>query len=134
MLATIEYDQEFVIGGVALALISRANAFATHSRFQAAKDVLEWALLLKPNIVTAWSGMAMVAFQMKDYQTAVYWSEKVLNFVPNTASDDIWESGAAELMPLAARKKPHNFWENHQEELTHGNRFSNKWRRLDRYV
>src|SRR5580765_4261102 len=37
------------------------------------------------------------------------------------------------LCPLAARKKLHNFWES-QGELTHGNRFSNRWRRSERHV
>jgi tetratricopeptide (TPR) repeat protein len=96
--STVEFNQDFALGGVSMALISRANAFSNRSHFQEAKDVLEWVVLLNPRFVHAWSNMAVVAFRMNDYQTALYWAEKVLNYVPNPNSDDFWERGNVELM------------------------------------
>lgn len=96
--STVEFDPDFALGGVAMALISRANAFSNRSHFQDAKDVLEWALLLNPRFVHAWSSMAVVAFRTNDHLTALHWAEKVLNYVPNPNSDDFWERGNAERM------------------------------------
>ena len=95
---TVEFDPEFALGGVAAALVSRANAFSKRSHFQDAKDVLEWVLLLNPRFVHAWSSMAIVAFRTNDHQTALYWAEKVINYVPNPNSDDFRERANAELM------------------------------------
>jgi tetratricopeptide (TPR) repeat protein len=103
--STVEFDPDFALGGVATALISRANAFSNRSRFQDAKDVLEWVLLLNPRFVHAWSSMAGVAFRMNDCQTALYWAEKVLNYVPNPNSDDFGERGNAELMAPGGSEK-----------------------------
>jgi tetratricopeptide (TPR) repeat protein len=96
--STVEFDPDFALGGVARALISRANAFSNRSNFRDAKDVLEWVVLLSPRFVHAWSSMAVVAFRTNDYQTALYWAEKVLKYVPDLNSDDFWERGNAELM------------------------------------
>jgi tetratricopeptide (TPR) repeat protein len=103
--STVEFDPDFALGGVATALISRANAFSNRSHFQEAKDVLEWVLLLNPKFVHAWSSMAVVAFRMNDYQTALYWAEKVLNYLPSPNSDDFWERGYAELMAPGGSEK-----------------------------
>ena len=103
--STIEFDQDFALGSVATALISRANAFSNRSRFQDAKHVLEWVVLLNPRFVQAWSSMAVVAFRTKDHQTALYWAEKVLNYVPNPNSDDFGERGNAELMAPGGSEK-----------------------------
>ena len=103
--STVEFDPDFALGGVAMALISRANAFSNRSHFQEAKDVLEWVVLLNPSFVHAWSNMAVVAFRMNDYQTALYWAEKVLNYVPNPNSEDFWERGNAELMAPGGLEK-----------------------------
>ena len=96
---------EFALGGVVAALVSRANAFVNHSRFQEAKDVLEWALLLNPGFAHAWSSVAVVAFQMNDWKTALYWSEKSLNYIPNPNSDDFGERGNANLMAPGGAEK-----------------------------
>ncbi len=96
--STDEFDPDFALGGVARALISRANAFSNRSNFRDAKDVLEWVVLLSPRFVHAWSSMAVVAFRTNDYQTALYWAEKVLKYVPDLNSDDFGERGNAELM------------------------------------
>ena len=96
--STVEFDPDFALGGVAMALISRANAFSNRSNFRDAKDVLEWVVLLSPRFVHAWSSMAIVAFRTNDCQTALYWAEKVLKYVPDLNSDDFWERGNAELM------------------------------------
>lgn len=103
--STVEFDPDFALGGVAMALISRANAFSNRSHFQEAKDVLEWVVLLNPRFVHAWSNMAVVAFRMNDYQTALYWAEKVLNYLPNPNSDDSWERGYAEFMSPGGSEK-----------------------------
>ena len=103
--STVEFDPDFVLGGVAMALISRANAFSNRSHFQEAKDVLEWVVLLNPRFVHAWSNMAGVAFRMNDHPTALYWAEKVLNYVPNPNSEDFWERGNAELMAPGGSEK-----------------------------
>ena len=102
---TIEFDPEFALGGVAAALVSRANAFSNRSHFQDAKDVLEWVVLLSPRFVHAWSSMAIVAFRTNDHQTALYWAEKVLNYVPNPHSDDFWERANAELIAAGGSEK-----------------------------
>lgn len=103
--STVEFDQDFALGAVATALISRANAFSNRSRFQDAKHVLEWVVLLNPRFVQAWSIMAEVAFRTNDHQTALFWAEKVLNYVPNPNSDDFGERGSAELMaPVGSEK------------------------------
>ncbi len=98
MPTTIDFDPGFALNNVVLALVSRANAFGNHGKFQEAKDVLQWALLLNPGFTNAWASMAVVAFGMRDFQAAAHWSEKVLNYVPNPNSDDALERGAAELM------------------------------------
>ena len=103
--STIEFDQDFALGSVATALISRANAFSNRSRFQDAKHVLEWVVLLNPRFVQAWSSMAVAAFRTNDHQTALYWAEKVLNYVPNPNSDDFGERGNAELMAPGGSEK-----------------------------
>jgi len=107
--STVEFDKDLALGGVAAALISRANAFSKRSKFQDAKDVLEWVLLLNPRFVHAWSSMAVVAFRMKDNQTALYWAEKVLNYVPNPNSDDFGERGYAEFMAPGGSEKAAQF-------------------------
>ena len=107
--STVEFDPDLALGGVATALISRANAFSKRSHFQDAKDVLEWVLLLNPRFVHAWSSMAVVAFRMKDNQTALYWAEKVLNYVPNPNSDDFGERGYAEFMAPGGSEKAAQF-------------------------
>ena len=103
--STVEFDPDFALGGVAMALISRANAFSNRSNFQEAKGVLEWVVLLNPRFVHAWSSMAVVAFRTNDYQTALYWAEKVLNYVPDPNSDDFRERGNAELMAPGGSEK-----------------------------
>lgn len=103
--STDEFNPDFALGGAAMALISRANAFSNRSHFQEAKDVLEWVVLLNPRFVGAWSNMAIVAFRMNDYQTALYWAEKVLNYVPNPNSEDFWERGNADLMAPGGSEK-----------------------------
>jgi tetratricopeptide (TPR) repeat protein len=103
--STVEFDPDFALGGVARALISRANAFSNRSKFRDAKDVLEWVVLLSPRFVHAWSSMAVVAFRTNDYQTALYWAEKVLNYLPNPNSDDSWERGYAEFMSFGGSEK-----------------------------
>jgi len=103
--STVEFDPDFALGGVARALISRANAFSNRSNFRDAKDVLEWVVLLSPRFVRAWSSMAVVAFRTNDHQTALHWAEKVLNYVPNPNSDDFWERGNAELMAPGGSEK-----------------------------
>jgi len=107
--STLEFDPDLALGGVATALISRANAFSDRSKFQDAKDVLEWVLLLNPRFVHAWSSMAVVAFRMKDNQTALYWAEKVLSYVPNPNSDDFGERGYAEFMVPGGSEKAVQF-------------------------
>jgi tetratricopeptide (TPR) repeat protein len=102
---TVEFDPGVALGGVATALVSRANAFSKRRHFQDAKDVLEWVLLLNPRFVPAWSSMAVVASRMNDYQTALYWAEKVLNYLPNPNSDDSWERGYAEFMSPGGSEK-----------------------------
>jgi hypothetical protein len=42
---------------------------------------------------------------MNDYQTALYWAEKVLNYLPNLNSDDSWERGYAEFMSPGGSEK-----------------------------
>lgn len=104
--STVEFDPDFALGGVARALISRANAFSNRSNFRDAKDVIEWGVvLLSPRFVHAWSSMAVVAFRTNDYQTALYWAEKVLKYVPDLNSDDFWERGNAELMAPGGSNK-----------------------------
>ena len=103
--STVEFDPDFALGGVVMALISRANAFSKRSHFQDAKYVLEWVLLLNPRFVHAWSSMAIVAFRTNDHQTALSWAEKVLNYVPNPNSDDFWERANAELMAAGGSEK-----------------------------
>ena len=103
--STVEFDQDFDLGSVAMALINRANAFSNRSKFQDAKDVLEWVVLLNPRFVHAWSSMAVVAFRTNDSQTALHWAEKVLNYVPDPQSDDFWERSNAELMAPGGSEK-----------------------------
>jgi hypothetical protein len=84
-----EYDLDSAFGGVATALIGRAHAFGSKNRFHDAKAVLEWILLLHPSFLPAWSGMAVVAFQLNDHPTALHWAEKVLNHLANTDGDNL---------------------------------------------
>lgn len=93
--ARVEYDPEFAIGCVGMALVSRANALGNQRQFQGAKNVLELALLLNPRFAPAWTSMAKAAFEMKDYQTALHWADRVLNYTPDPKSDDIGERGWA---------------------------------------
>ena len=107
--STVEFDLDFALSGVATALIIRANTFSNRSHFRDAKDVLEWVVLLNPRFVHAWSSMAVVAFRMNDCQTALYWAEKVCNYLPNPNSDDCWERGYAEFMASGGSEQAAQF-------------------------
>ncbi|MGH7807078.1 MAG: tetratricopeptide repeat protein [Thermodesulfobacteriota bacterium] len=102
---SVEHNPEFAIGGVVAAVVSRANALGNQREFRGARDVLELALLLNPGFSTAWASMAKAAFEMKDYQTALYWADRVLNYVPNPNSEDPWERAAADVMAPGGGKK-----------------------------
>lgn len=124
--AMIEFDPEFAIGVVGMALVSRANALGHQRQFQGVKDVLELALLLNPKFVPAWSSMAIAAFEMKDCQTAVYWADRVLNYTPDSESDDIWErggtaitdpNGGREVAELLGEPELIDSWEQVQQQM-----------------
>ncbi len=70
-----------------------------------AKEMLEFALLIKPNNIVTWYWLALTAAQLGDCKGAVYWADRVLSSQPDPNSRDFFERSAATALTPEAEKE-----------------------------
>lgn len=92
------HEPELDIGKAAITVTSYGYKMAQANRYSEAREAWELALLLGPQHVPAWIGMAILSANEQDCQSATYWADKVLNYCPNLSSDDPIEVVNAQLM------------------------------------